>query len=557
MIKNVFNHRTKTITSAAIILIVTTFLSKIIALFRDRMLASLFGAGKELDIYYAAFRIPDFLFQVLIIGALSSALIPIFAEYWEKKTQEDAWRLFNNILCVFLGVIVIIGFLLIIFTPQLMRFITPGFNAEEMQLVVMLTRIMFLSPLVLTISNILGALLQYFSKFLIYSFTPIVYNIGIIIGALFFVPRMGIVGLAWGVVLGTFLHLLIQIPAVMASGFKFRPVFDLKEKGTRKIVRLMLPRTLGVAATQINLIVITAIASLLSVGSITVFNLSNNLQYALVSLFGISFSIAAFPSLSKSFSLGEKKKFIEKFTSTFSQIIFFIIPGSFLVFILRAQIVRIILGAGKFSWGDTRLTAACLGLFSFSIFAQGLIPLVSQAFYSTQNTRTPVIINVLSIIFNIIFSFAFVWGMLRIPAVYSFFESFLKLEGVKGISVIGLPLAFSLTSILNIMWLIHAFKKRVKDHWDVKLRNSFLRIFLLSVFCGSVCYALLYLFAPLFGLETFMGVFSQLFFAGGISLIFYFYFAKKLGFPEYNLITKSLLDKVAKEANVIEVEAEL
>lgn len=555
MINRFLNHKTKSITSAAIILIITTFLAKIIGLFRDRILASLFGASKELDIYYAAFRIPDFLFNILIIGALSSALIPIFAEYWEKKGSKEAWRLFNNVLCVFLGVIVVAGFFLVVFTPQLMKIITPGFNAEEMRLVILLARIMFLSPLILTVSNIFGVALQYFSKFLIYSFAPIVYNIGIIIGALFFVPKIGITGLAWGVVFGAILHVSIQMPAVIASGFKFRFIFDLKDKGMRKILHLMLPRTLGVAASQINLVVITAIASLLSVGSITVFNLSNNLQYSLVSLFGISFAVAAFPSLSKSFSLGEKKKFINKFTSTFSQIIFFIIPTSFLVFILRAQIVRIIFGAGKFSWNDTRLTAACLGAFAFSIFAQGLIPLVSQTFYSIRNTKTPVTINIFSIIFNIIFSFSFVWGISHLRSVQSFFEAFLKLKGVNGIAVIGLPLAFSLTSILNIIWLIYALKKKIKNHWDSQLRNSFLRIFLLSLFCGAFCYCLLYLFAPIFGLMTFWGVFLQAFFSGGPSIVFYLYFAKKFKFPEYNLITKTLFKKVSH--HVVEVEAEL
>lgn len=556
MINNIFNHKTKNITSAAIILIGATFFSKVIAIIRDRILASLFGAGRELDIYYSAFRIPDFVFNILIIGALSSALIPVFAEYWEKKSEEEAWRLFNNVLFIFVGIMIVVSIFFVIFAPQIMRIIVPGFQSKDFQMVVLLTRIMFISPLILTFSNIFGCVLQYFSRFLIYSIAPIMYNIGIIVGALFFVPRMGITGLAVGVVLGAFLHFLIQLPAVFMSGFNFKFIFSFSEKGIRKIFKLMAPRAIGVAATQINLIVINAIASILAVGSIAVFNFANNIQYAPVSLFGISFAIAAFPALSKTFSLGESKKFIDKFSLSFSQIIFFIVPISFLVFILRAQIVRVLLGAGEFSWNDTRLTAACLGVFSFSIFAQALIPLISQSFYATQETKTPVEINIFSIIFNIVFSFSFVWIISKIPAIKFFFESLFKLEGVKGISVLGLPLAFSLTSILNMFWLIHAFKKRVGNHWDFRLRNSFLRIFLLSFSCAGFCYGLLYLFAPILGLETFLGVFLQLFFAGGISLVFYFYLAKKLGFPEYSLITRALFKKVAHEANIIEVEAE-
>ncbi len=555
MIRSLFKHKTKNITSAAIILLVATFLAKITGLLEYRVLINYVRVGRGLDIFFAAFKIPDFLFNILIIGSLSSALIPVFAEYWQNKSQKEAWNLFNNILWTFLAIIAILGFLLFIFTPQLMRVVVPGFKGEDMRMVVLLTRIMFLSPLILTISNIFGAALQYFSKFLVYSFAPILYNLGIIFGVLFFYPRMGLVGLAWGVILGAFLHLLIQIPAVFLSGFKLRPALNLKEKGLRKIVKLALPRTIGVAATQINTIVITAIASLLSVGSIAIFNLSNDLQFSLVSLFGLSFSIAAFPSLSKSFSQRKKEQYIKKFTSTFSQIIFFVMPLSCLFFILRAQIVRIIFGVSNFTWQDTRLTAACLGAFSLSIFAQSLIPLISQSFYARQNTKRPVQINVIFIFLNIILSFSLVWGFLHFKPLQVFFESLLKIEGVKGSAIIMLPVAFSVSAILNFIFLLYFFKKEVKNHWEFELRNSFLRIFLLSIICSIICFGLLYLFAPIFGLRTFFGVFMQAFLSGGASIVFYLYFAKKLKFPEYKLITSALFKKVSH--HVVEVEVNL
>jgi putative peptidoglycan lipid II flippase len=555
MLNRFFNHRTKSITSAAIILIAATFLSKIVGLLRNRILTSTFGASRSLDIYWAAFRIPDLLFNILILGALTSALIPMFAQLWEKKSSEVAWRFLNNILCVFILTIIVAGILLFIFAPQLMKMVVPGFSGQEMQTVVLLTRIMFLSPLILTISNIFGALLQYFSKFLVYSFAPILYNLGIIVGAVFFVPKYGVVGLAWGVVLGAFLHLLIQIPPVLLSKFRFRPIVDLGDKNLRQTIKLMLPMTVGVAASQVNLLIITAIASLLTAGSIAIFTLSNDLQFVPISLFGISFAVAAFPVLSRAFSSGEKNKFTEKFSTTFSQIIFFIIPVSFLFFILRAQIVRVLYGAGKFTWTDTRLTAACLAAFSLSIFAQGLIPLLNQAFYSAHNAKTPVKINIFSIFFNIIFSFSFVYLIAKIPNITNFFRFFFKLQGIENISVIGLPLAFSLTSILNLMWLIRAFKKKVGNGWDFKLRDSFLRIFLLSLSCGAICYILLYLFAPLFSLETFSGIFFQGIFAGGITIILYLYLAKKFRFPEYNFITAALIKRVSRK--VVEVEAEI
>jgi putative peptidoglycan lipid II flippase len=301
----------------------------------------------------------------------------------------------------------------------------------------------------------------------------------------------------------------------------------------------MIPRTIGLAANQINLMVITAIASMLSIGSIAVFNLSNNLQYVPISLFGISFAVAIFPSLSRSVAKKEKAKFLEKFTSTFAQILFFILPVSLLFFILRAQIVRVILGTGQFSWQDTMLTAACLGVFAFSIFAQSLVPLLSRAFYSFKDTKTPVKISIFSIIFNIVLAIFFVWLLSFPNSFYYFFQSFLRLEGISQISVIGLPLAFSLSSILNLIWLLSAFKKKIGDDWDLKLGNAFLRIFFLSLLCNGITYGLLRLFALVLNLQTFWGIFFQAVLAGGIGVIFYLYFAKILKFPEHKILSTS------------------
>jgi putative peptidoglycan lipid II flippase len=547
---NFFNHRAKNITSAAFILIGTTLIAKILSLVRLRVFTTFFTTD-QLDIYFAAFRIPDLLYNILILGAISAAFIPIFSEYW-VKSKEQAWQLCNNVLCIFLTFLIFLAIILTIFTPQLMRLVTPGFEGEKMELVINLTRLMFLSPIILGISSIFGSLLQYFSRFLIYSLAPIMYNLGIILGAIFFTPKIGILGLALGVIFGAVLHLLIQVPAVFLSGYRFRTIFDFAHEGLRKIFKLMLPRTIGLAAQQINLIVMTAIASTLIAGSIAVFNISNDLQYIPISLFGISFATAVFPSLSRNFSRAkaslsqvkkEKEKFLKKFTSTFSQILFFTLPLSVLFFLLRAQIVRIIPGSENYTWQDTRLTAACLGLFTFSIFAQSLIPLLAKSFYSFQDTKTPVKISIFSIIFNIIFCFLFVWLLSSPGSFYYFLQSLLKLEGISQISVIGLPLAFSLSSILNLIWLLFMFKKKTGNGWDLRLGTTFLRLGLLSLFCGGVTFGLLYLFAPIFGLQTFLGVFFQAAFAGGIGLIFYIYFAKILKFPEYEMISRSLFKK--------------
>jgi putative peptidoglycan lipid II flippase len=219
MIKRILNIKTNKIPMAALILGIASLGSALLGFFRDRLLAGQFGAGDDLDIYYTAFRIPDFVNMVLIMGAISAAIIPIFTFYWAKD-KEDAKEFIINFLHLLLFVFVIISFFLFIFAPQLISLIAPGFEAEKKELTVLLTRIMFLSPILLGTSNIISGVLQVFSRFLVTALAPIMYNLGIIFGLLFFVPRIGLMGLAWGVVLGGFLHLCIQLPVFLSLGFK-------------------------------------------------------------------------------------------------------------------------------------------------------------------------------------------------------------------------------------------------------------------------------------------------------------------------------------------------
>ncbi|HCP08889.1 MAG TPA: murein biosynthesis integral membrane protein MurJ, partial [Candidatus Moranbacteria bacterium] len=213
MIKRIFNNGilngkpAQSVTAAAFIITVAGLASRTLGLLRDRFLASTFGAGDTLDVYYAAFRIPDLIYNLLILGALSAAFIPVFTGLISKDQKEDAWKAANGILNLSIFFIIIVSLILAVFAPYLMKVITPGFPAEKMEMVVSFTRIMFLSPLFLGISGIFGGILTSYKRFLIYSIAPILYNLGIIFGVLVLVRFMGPIGLAWGVVLGAFLHM--------------------------------------------------------------------------------------------------------------------------------------------------------------------------------------------------------------------------------------------------------------------------------------------------------------------------------------------------------------
>ncbi len=503
------NNKSQKISSAALTVAVFGLISRLFGLWRDRILAGKFGAGESLDIYYAAFKIPDLLYNLLIVGAVSSAFLPVFYEYLTED-REKAWHLASKILNILVVSLAVLSLVLIIFSPILVNLVAPGFSQPAKNLTAALSRLMFLSTVFLGISALFSALLQAFSRFLITSLAPIFYNLGIIFGAVFLTPIFGLFGLAYGVVLGAFLHFLIQIPAFAQLGFKWRrPIFDFKDSGVKKVVKLWAPRTLSLFALQANSIVTTAIASALASGSIAVFNLADNLRSVPVGIVGVAFSTAAFPAMSLAYAQGKKDLFLRRFSLAVRQTLFIVLPLTFFFFILRAQIVRIILGTGQFGWEDTRLTAAALGLFAFGIFAAALLPLFTRAFFVFHNAKTPVFINVVSMVLNILLSFLFVGLLVKSPFLSRILVNFLKVNDIEGVAVLGLPLALTIASVVNLSWHWLDLKKCIGDFGISGIKKSFLKIFAASAVGVIFAYAGLYAFAGIFGTHTVLRLLLQ------------------------------------------------
>jgi len=522
MLRDIFKRQINSITIAAILVAFSSLASRFLGVVRDRILAGQFGAGTTLDIYYAAFRIPDLIFNMIVLGALSAGFIPIFTSVIKnmngddkagpagpaKAANHEAWGLANNILNFLLLGIGSLSLLGIVFAPALTRLITPGFNPEQQALTANLTRIMFLSPLFLGISGIVGGVLQSFKRFLVYSLAPIFYNLGIIAGALFFVNWWGISGLAWGVVLGALLHMGIQIPTVYHLGFRFRLGISWRDKNTGQIGRMMIPRTLSLAISQINLVVVTALASNLASGSLAVFNFANNLQSFPIGIFGISFAIAAFPSLAA--SAFDKEKLIDNFSSTFRQILFFIIPSTVLIIALRAQIIRVILGTGNFNWHDTILTMDTLGFFALSLFAQATIPLLVRVFYARHNSTTPFLIGIVTVAVNTI----------------------LAMYMAPRFGITGIALAYSIDNILNFL-LLWAWLYFTVGHLDISnILVSTLKLTISALAAGGAAQVTKVLVWPFIDMTKFSGVFIQLAAAGSVGLIVYLGFCYLLGSEE-------------------------
>ncbi|MFH0792024.1 MAG: murein biosynthesis integral membrane protein MurJ [bacterium] len=559
-IRNILHIETQNTTTAAFVVAVSFGVSALLGLIRDRLLASRFGADKNLDVYFTAFRIPDFVYGLVVVGGLTAALLPVLSEYLQKEEygedrQTVIWSnggqlMVNNVLACFSLILLAFCGLLFILTPLIIRLIAPGFSADQILTTIALTRFMFLSPLILGISNLVSGVLQYSNRFLSYSLAPLFYNFGIILGILFFVPTVGLIGLAWGVVFGASLHLLIQMPAFLSSGFRFKPILRFNHPGLLKIFKMMIPRIIGQASYHFNLIFITAIASTMVSGSIAIFNFSNNLQWFPVGMIGVSFAVAAFPDLSRFWANGRYDEFIEKITSSLKQILFLIIPISVGTLLLRAQIVRLILGTGRFGWTETRLTAASLGIFAFGIIAASAVPLITRAFFSLKDTRTPVIVAISSTAINLFLSILLVRiftagidGLVSNDKFVSLVATLFRVNGLGHIEVLALPIALFVSSVFQalMLWILLTMKiKKISDPVDVIWQNAvgslkicLTKIVISATIMSIVVYLSLAIVGRFVDMQTFGGVLLQSLTGGLLGLLAYLFVAYLLNRRSY------------------------
>ena len=502
------NRRWEGMHEAAILLGVFSLVSQLIGLARDRLLAHVIGPSATLDVYYAAFRIPDFLFISVATLASITVLMPFLIEKISTSGVETARKFMNDVLSGFLVVLVLVSLLVFVCMPFIAHLIAPGFSPSEIHLLIGTSRVMLISPIFMGVSNMLGTVTQLLRKFFIFSLSPIFYNVGIILGIFFFYPRFGVYGLGAGVALGAMLHLAVQLPTLIKAGFTPKISPRLSRRTLWDVSLLSLPRTLGLSMNSFAFLVIVAIGSTLAVGSISIFNFSFNLETVPVMIIGISYAVASFPLLSETFAKGEISRWTSCILSSIRQIIFWSLPLSTLLIVLRAQIVRVVLGSGQFTWENTRLTAAALAFFAISIFAQNMILVTVRGFYSAHNTKTPLFINALCSTCIIIFAFALVYLFKSVPVFRYFMESLLRLDDTPSAAVIMLPLAYSLGTILNA-WMHWVDLKRRYLNAPSGLSRTFFESITASFGLGVVSYFLLNVLSPHFSMSTTLGVFLQ------------------------------------------------
>jgi murein biosynthesis integral membrane protein MurJ len=403
--------------------------------------------------------------------------------------------------------------------PYIAKWIAPGFSLNSYDVLVHTSRIMLLSPILIGFSNLIGTVTQLYKKFFVFSLSPVFYNIGIILGIIFFYPSFGTYGLAYGVIFGAILHLAVQIPTVASHGLLPKFTNKINWREVLSVIKISIPRTLTLSFGSITMIIFVALASKLSTGSISLFTFSFNLQSVPVGIIGISYSVAAFPILVRACAKKDMETFRINIIGGIQQIIFWSLPVTALFIVLRAQIVRVILGASTFSWGQTKLTAAAVALFIISLVSQSIVLLLVRGYYASGNTKKPLWINLFSSIIVVVLGYLIVQLFYTMPILRYTIENLLRVSDVHGTEMLALPFAYAIGSLINVGLIWISFRKDFFVGIKTGISNTVFQSLVATFVIGVISYFSLGFFDNIFTLSTFWGVFLQGFCAGIVGIL--------------------------------------
>jgi len=434
-----------TILSAAFTVSILYFVSALLGLVKSRVLVSFFGASTDLSTFFIADRIPSAIYTTIFLGSLSTVFIPVFLKINKEdkdKSYEYASNLFNLVLVFF----IFLSLIIFIFSKEILYLLTVGkLSLAEIDTASNLLNIMLLGQLILIFSSFLTSILNAKRNFLIPAFSPIIFNIIFIISIPLLYPFYGIYSAAWGMVLGSVFHLLIQVPSFLAYKFSWKLILNLKDKDIKHSFNLSISSFVATVLNQVILIVENSLALLISSASVIYLKFSDQLRYFPVHLFGASIAVAALPILSSEYE-DDLEKFKKTVKTSLLQIIYLSVPVTVLLIILKIPLVRIVYGADKFTWDDTVMTAFCLSIFSLSIFSQSCNIFLSKCFYAFKNTTVPLIGSLLTLIVTVTFPLYFI---------------------SKGYEVWVVILGFVIATYVNLAYFLLKFK-RILDYFSLR-----------------------------------------------------------------------------------------
>lgn len=440
----------RVLANASLILTIAALASRLLGWIRLLVIGSQFGATSQLDAYFAAFRIPDAIFQLVVAGALSAALIPVFSSYRAREDEKEAWRLASSVINLVLVALAVFSAVMAILAPWVVPVIAPGFDGPTTALTIRLTRLMLLSPVFIGMGAVVSGLLNSYGRFGVPALAPLVYNLAIIAAAVLLAPTLGVEGLAIGVVIGSILHLAIQLPQLRKVGQGYDLSIGLRHPGVRQVAWLMGPRLLGLAAGQVNFIASTVLASNLGVGSVTAYNYAFQLSQIPVGVLGVSVAVALFPTFSRDAALGRIAEIRRQLSTSLRILLFLAAPLTAAMIVLARPIAAVFFQYGLFSSEAADRTASALAFFSIGLSGHIVVHVLTRAFYAMQDTRVPVLWAVIAVAINV-----------PLMAI---------LSGPLGIE--GLALALSISASLEVLGLILALRRRIDSIEEAEVLRS-------------------------------------------------------------------------------------
>jgi len=466
--KNILSRQQTSILSAAFVLAAAFTVSALLGILRDRFLYERFYSccTAQLDAYNAAFRIPDIIFRLLVIGALSAAFIPVFSDHLSKD-KAAAYRLARATITFLTLVFTVLSIIVFVFAVPFSSLITANFSSYQVNLMASLTRWMLLAQLFFLLSNFLTSILQVKRRFLLPALSPVIYNLAIIAGIKLLGPIFGIYGPAIGVLLGSFLHFLIQLPLAVSLGFSFKPDFSFRLPGVKRILHLMVPRSLSLGLGEIESTVVLFLATALPTGSLSLLYLAQHLGQLPARLFGSTIGQAALPSLSNSLSQKKEKEFAKILLDSLLQALFLTIPIAVAVLFLRLPIIRLAFGTREFPWQATLDTGKVLAFLTPSIVAQTGIQILTRGFYSLQDTKTPFTIAIFSLATNVVIGIAGIYWL--------------------NLGILALVIAMSLASLIQFFLLFFSIVTRINEFPWQRIFGFLLKVGISSAVAG-VCF---------------------------------------------------------------------
>ena len=513
---------------AAGTIMVAMALSRLFGYIRDVVIYTKFGQDFRTDAYNAAFSIPDFLYYLLVGGALSSAFIPVFSGYIATNKEEEGWEAASTIFNIVM-LLMLLGITLgLIFTPQLVRILVPGFTNEAFNLTVLLTRVMFAQSLFMALNGISQGILHSYKHFFAPALGSVLYNLGIIIVGILLIERLGILGFSIGVVIGAALNFLVQVPALVKIGLRYKPLINLKHPGVRKIFILMVPVFIGLSVTHFNLFVNQFLASSLPHGMISALRAAQRIMQLPIGVFAIAVAVAVFPTLTGHAARNEDKEFKKTVSLGIRTVIFITLPAAVGLIALRVPVVRAMFQQGEFTPLNTQATAYALLFYSLGLIGYSAQQVLNRAFYALQDTKTPVTVGIITILINIALNFML----------------------IKPLGHGGLALAYSIAGLANMVLLLFYLRNKIGHIDGRQMLLSFAKTLTAALIMGIAVYFAAYLFEINFDMQNKLMQILQVLIGIGTGAAVYIVIVTLMKMEEAEMAVGILMRRFKKKKNV-------